>query len=184
MSVGLKLVHKVPQELTEDEVSQCYKLVRKLRPMYIASREPWDRKSKINEMIETEGMEFILLLTETGDVAAFVSFIEKDYLYDIPCVFIWELHVHPDFRRQGLATQLVYQVLERAGNGDTERTNKCADSNEIRDEQTLAQEENTGRVYLRSFRKNLLALQFYEALNFHEVEKLSDKYSVYMVHEP
>lgn len=150
---AVNTVRKKAAELTDDELSQCYMLTRRLRGMYIAAGEKWQKQARLAEMVSTE--EYLLIKTGSGEVAAFVSFVVKDYLFDIPCLYVWELHVADQFKRRGMASELLEEVVR------------------------IARAERQP-VYLRCFKSNSNALAFYRKTGFVEAVELEDRFTTYL----
>lgn len=149
----LVLVHKPAVKITPNEFGQCYKLVRRLRGMYIGAQEGWSRENKFTEMRSTTGLEYALFLYKS-QVAAFASYVLHDELDGEPCTFLWEIHVDQKFRRHGLGRRLLKEVFEGA---------KTA----------------SGLVMLRCFRSNKRARMFYENEGFESDKAMLSDYSIF-----
>lgn len=136
----LALVRKPAKKVTPNEFGQCYKLVRRLKGMYVGAGEGWSRQSKFTEMRSTDGLEYTLFMHKS-QVAAFASHVLHDELNGEPCTFLWEIHVDRKFRRHGLGRRLLNEVLEDA-------------------------RKASGLIMLRCFRSNRSARMFYENEGF------------------
>lgn len=113
-------------DLDKDRLLECYNLVRKIRPLYIASGEGWVKKQKLAEMESTPGLEYIIGVNSSDKVVCFVSFVLDDTDdHDEPTTFIYELHVSPDMRGNKLGTALMTKVKALARNSITLRVFAC-----------------------------------------------------------
>lgn len=138
---------KTARQMSESEISSCYKLVRKLRSLYLATPEGWNKQRKLGEMRQSN-LEYILI-THDDEIAAFVSFERNDRDLDNElCTYIWEFHVSEKFKRQGLGRQLMTTLLESSAH----------------------------KLLLRSFNANKPAVRFYEAMQFKPLMKYADQF--------
>lgn len=148
-----KEVHKPAVELEADELVRCYKLALRLRQMYAIAGEPWNKKNKLAEMKDTPEMEYCLKKLKKN-IVAYVSFVANDTIFDLPCLYIWELHVDNKYQRQGLASQLIDVVKQIAQ--DAQKT-----------------------IFLRCFSFNYSAIQFYKSQGFKVYTKNEEPGSIY-----
>lgn len=122
---------------------ECYKLIRKLRGLYIGSGMGWNAREKKEEMAQT-GMKYILLV-EAGKVIAFCSYL-NDYEDELNVVYLYELHVSKTHQRGGLGKLLLDKTV------------------------SAARESNVPYVMLTAFRHNKNAVSFYQknGFSFHD----------------
>lgn len=159
-NTSINLVEKPVNKLKPQDISACYKLVRNIRWLYISANEGWKPEHKLREMKETEGLQY-LIFYENNTIIAFANFVMSDELYglDFPLTFLWEIHVHPKYRRHGLGKRLITKILEKA------------------DQQGEA-------VALRCFNSNDKARQFYEKMGFVVADVVCDANSRYLIKYP
>jgi ribosomal protein S18 acetylase RimI-like enzyme len=100
---------KTSGNLEEEEFVICYKMIRRLRHMYISSGMGWNAREKKAEM-KMDGMQY-LLVRKDNHLIAFASFVLDDELDDGTSVtYLYELHVDPTYRGSGLGTLLMERI--------------------------------------------------------------------------
>lgn len=150
-------MHKSAPDLTEEELRQCYVLVRRIKWLYIAAGQPWAPKEKMSEMRDTEGLEYDLIVGPKGCVEAFVSYVTDDIDdHGVPTTFIYEIHVTPQIQGKGIGRKLLENVRARTHHGMT----------------------------LRVFTRNKKAIYLYEKMGFGKDEALCDDNVWYMRRSP
>lgn len=103
---------------------QCYRLVRRLRGLYVGSGMGWNASGKRREMAMA-GMNYELAIDSSGRIAGFASYTPVDELDDgTPCAFLYELHVRTPSR--GLGQTLLDRVRASAPSGRVALTVFCA----------------------------------------------------------
>lgn len=113
-------------DLDNVKLLECYRLVRKIRPLYIASGEGWAKKEKIAEMESTPNLEYILGVDTSNKIVCFISFVLDDLDdHNKPTTFIYELHVSPEMRGLGLGTVLMRKLKALAPHSITLRVFTC-----------------------------------------------------------
>lgn len=147
---GMTFVRKPARALSPGDIGTCYKLVQNIQHFYEASPEGWDRRAKMSELKHTPGLEY-LLVRKDRHIAGFASFVVEDDYDDLTCLYVWEIHVSPEFLRQKIGHQLLARLVR------------------------IAKDSSQRRIMLRCFRDNQRARSFYESEGFAAAPDLCDE---------
>lgn len=108
-------VEKKAEALSAQELYDCYLLVRRIRPLYIAAGDGWNRGEKLSEMKDVPGLEYILVRDAAANLVAFCSYvIDDEDDHGSPTTFIYEIHVNRTHQGQGIGSSLLARLGQKS----------------------------------------------------------------------
>lgn len=118
-------------DVSPSDLEECYKLVRKIRALYLSAGVPWSKSAKMKEM-QAPGMWYLIAMpdqqersiltkastrhtTNARSIAGFASFVLDDVdSFEVPCIYLYEIHVQRNFQGLGIGKQLMERIVELA----------------------------------------------------------------------